>query len=87
MIMFDDHVDNSEVQDLNIANEDILHLYDGSDLSRNVGIQHNNEDQHNHFGGPAVNEEDPDEEVKVQAEDVDEYANVDEAIHLVGNDK
>ena len=31
-IIIDDHVDDTEVQDLNIANEDILDLYDGSDL-------------------------------------------------------
>ena len=64
MIMLDDDVDDTKVQDLNIANEDILHLYNGSDLSYNVGIQHDNEDQHNHFGGPAVNEEDPEEELE-----------------------
>ena len=52
MIEFDNNVDDTEVQDLNIENEDILHLYDGSDLSCNVGIQHKKEDQHNHFGGP-----------------------------------
>ena len=34
-ITLNNHVDGTEVQDLNIANEDILHLYDGSDLSRN----------------------------------------------------
>ena len=28
-ITFDDDVDDTEVQDLNIANEDILHLYEG----------------------------------------------------------
>ena len=94
----DDVVDGTEVQDLHIANgteaqdlhitnEDILHLNDGSDLSCNISFQHENEDQHNHFGGPAVNKEDPDGEVEDQAKDVDEYANVDEAIHLVGNDE
>ena len=67
--MFDDDVDNTKIQDLNITNEDILHLYNGLDLSRNVGIQHDNEDQHNHFGGPAVNKEDPEEELEDQAED------------------
>ena len=53
-ITFDNHVDGSEVQDLNIENEDILHLYDGGDLSRNIGVQHKQKDQHNHFGGPVV---------------------------------
>ena len=44
MITFDNDVDDTEVQDLNIENEDMPHLHYGSDLSRNVGIQHNNED-------------------------------------------
>lgn len=60
-ITFDDDVDDTEVQDLNIENIDILLFYDGSDLRRNVGIQHDNEDQHNHFGGPIVNEDNPEE--------------------------
>ena len=34
-----------------------------------------------------MNKEDPDEEVGDHAKDVDENANVDEAIHLVGNDE
>ena len=37
MIEFNNNVDDTEVQDLNIENEDILHLHDSSDLSRNVG--------------------------------------------------
>ena len=74
-------------QVLNNADENAIHLNDGSDLSRNIGVQHENEDQHNHFGGPAVNEDDPDDEVKDHAEDADEYGNVDEVIHLVGNDE
>ena len=60
-ITFNNDVDVTEVQDLNIANEDILHLYNGSDLSCNVGVQHDDEDQHNHFGGPAVNKDNPEE--------------------------
>ena len=43
--------------------------------------------QHNHFGGPALNEDDPDEEVEDHAEDADKYGNVDDAIHLVGIDE
>ena len=39
-IMFNNHVDGSEVEDLNIDNEDILHLYDGGDLCCNIGVQH-----------------------------------------------
>ena len=39
-ITFDNHVDKNEVQDLNIDNKDILHLYDGGDLSCNIGVQH-----------------------------------------------
>ena len=92
-LTFDNDVDDTEVQDLNIANEDILHLYDGSDLSHNVGVQHNDEDQHNHFGGPAVNEDDPDEQLEDQVEvdnvdeEVDEDAQDDEGVHLVGDDE
>ena len=57
-ITLDNNVDDTEMQDLNIANEDILHLYDGSDLSRNVGVQHNDEDQHEDVDDDAhVNEE------------------------------
>ena len=63
-ITFDNHVDGTEVQDLNIANEDILQLYDGSDLSRNIGVQHNQEDQPNHFGAPAANEDDLDKHLE-----------------------
>ena len=63
-----DHIANGTVaQVLNIADEDALHLNDGSDLSRNIGVQYKNEDQHNHFGGPALNEDDPDEEVEDHA--------------------
>ena len=49
MITFDDHVDENEAQDLNIDNKD-----DSGDLSCNIGVQHEQEDQHNHFGGPVV---------------------------------
>ena len=97
----DDGVDGTKVQDLNIehiahgtvaqvlniADEDALHLNDGSDLSCNIGVQHENKDQHNHFGGPALNEDDPDEEVEDHAKVADEYGNVDDAIHLVGDDE
>ena len=92
-ITFNDDVDDTEVQDLNIANEDILHLYDGSDLSCNVGVQHDDEDQHNHFGGPAVNKDDPDKQFEDRVEDdnvnkeVDEDAQANEGVHLVGDDE
>ena len=76
-ITFDNDVNNTEVQDLIIENEDILYLYDGSDLSCNVGIQHNNEDQHNHFGGPAVNKDNPEEQLEYHVEDNNFDANVD----------
>ena len=91
--MFGDDVDDTEVQDLNIANEDILHLYNGSDLRRNIGVQHNQEDQHNHFGGPAVNEDYRDKQLEDHVEDdnvneeVDEDAQADEGVHLVGDDE
>ena len=93
MIVFDDVVDDTEVQDLNIENEDILHLHDGSDLSCNVGIQHNNEDQHNHFGGPAVNKDYPEEQLEDHVEDnnldedVDEDALVGEGVNIVWDDE
>ena len=53
-ITFNGNVDDDEIKDLNIDNEDILHLNDGGDLSRNIGVQHEQEDQHNHFGGPII---------------------------------
>ena len=83
-ITFDDDVDDTKVQDLNIANEDILHLYDGSDLSCNIGVQHDQEDQHNHFGGPAANKDDPDKQLEDHVkgdnvnEEVDEDVQADE---------
>ena len=51
---FDDNIDDNEVDDLNINNKDILHLNDGGNLSCNIGVQQEQEDQHNHFGGPVV---------------------------------
>ena len=78
MIDFDDDVNDTEVQDLNIKNEDILHLHDGSDLSRNVGMQHNNEDQHNHFGGPAMNEDNQEEQLEDHVKDDNLDEDVDE---------
>ena len=90
-ITFDNHVDGTEVQDLNIANEDILHLYDGSDLSRNIGVQHDDEDQHNHFGGPAAIKDDPEQHLEDHVErdnvdeEVDEDVQADEGVHLVGD--
>ena len=75
-ITFDDHVDGSEVQDLNIDNKDILHLYDDGDLSRNIGVQHEQEDQHNHFGGPVVDEHQLDKHL----EDHDKGDNIDDEV-------
>ena len=78
---------------LNIENKDILHLHDGSDLSRNVSIQHDNEDQHNHFGGPAVNEDNPEEQLEDHVEDdnldedINEDALVDGGVHIVRDDE
>ena len=58
-IKFDNHVDSNEVQDLNVDNKGILHLYDGGDLSRNIEVQHDQEDHHNYFGGPVVDKHQP----------------------------
>ena len=71
-IPFNNHVDGSEVHDLNIDNKDILHLYDGGNLSRNIGVQQKQEDQQNHFGGPVVDKHQPDEHL----EDHDEGDNM-----------
>ena len=89
---FDDHVDGSEVQDLNIDNEEILHLYDGRDLSRNIEFQHKQEDQHNHIGGPIVDKYRPDEHLEdhVEGDNVDESDEVvqaNEEVHLVRDDE
>ena len=53
-ITFDNHIDDNEVEDLNIDNKDIRHLNDGDYLSCNIGVQHEQEVQHNHSGGPIV---------------------------------
>ena len=88
-ITFDDHVDGSEVQDLNIDNKDILHLYDGGDLSCNIGVQHKQEDQHNHFGGPVADKHKPDKHLEDHVkgdnvdEEVDEVVQADEEVHVV----
>ena len=37
-ITFCNHVNENKVEDLNIDNEDILHLYDGGNLSCNIGV-------------------------------------------------
>ena len=73
-ITFNDHVDGSEVQDLNIDNKDILHLYYGGDLSCNIGVQHEQEDQHNHFGGPIVDKHELDKHLEdhVKGDNVEE---------------
>ena len=92
-IKFSDHVDGSEVQDLNIDNEDILYLYDGGDLSCNIGVQHKQEDQRNHFGGPVVDEHQPDEHLDDHDkgdninEEVDEVVQAVEEVHVVREDK
>ena len=60
---FDVDIDNDEVNDLNINNEDILHLNDGSDLNRNIEDEHEQDNQHNHFGGPIFEEHQPNDPV------------------------
>ena len=57
--IFDDDIVDNEVDDLNINNEDILHLNDGGDLNRNIGEKHGQENQHNHFGGPILEKHQP----------------------------
>ena len=59
---FDIDIDDDEVNDLNIDNEDILHLNDGSDLNRN--IEHKQENQQNHFGGAIAEEHEPNDPVE-----------------------
>ena len=92
-ITFDDHIDGSEVQDLNIDNKDILHLYDGGDLSRNIRVQHEEEDQLNHFGGPVADEHELDEHLEDYVEgdnfdkEVDEVVKANEEVHVVGEDE
>ena len=92
-ITFDNHANGSEVQDLNIDNEGILHLYDGLDLSRNLGVQHEQEDQHNHFSGPIVDKHQPDEHLKDHVKDdnidkeVGKVVQANEEVHVVGGDE
>ena len=50
----DNDNDNNEVEDLNINNEDILHLNDGGNLNCNIEDEHEQENQHNYFGGPIL---------------------------------
>ena len=65
-------IDNDEVDDLD--NEDVLHLNDGFngiEVNVNDGVRHEQDIQHNHFGGPIENEEQhdhfgaPDQENKI----------------------
>ena len=90
---FDKHVNGNEVQDLNIDNKDIIHLYNVGDLSRNIGIQHKQEDQDNHFGGPVVDKHQPDQHLEGHdkgnniGEEVDEVAQVVEEVRVVGDDE
>ena len=92
-ITFDNHVDDNEVQDLNIDQKDILHLYDGGNLSRNIGVQHEQEGQHNHFGGPVVDEHQPDQHLEGRDKgnnidkEVVEVAQVVEEVHVVGDNE
>ena len=91
--MFDDHVDDNEVEDLNIDNKDTLHLNDGNNLSRNIGVQHKQEDPHNHFGGPVVDKYQPNQHLEGHNKgnnidkEVDKVAQVVEEVHLVGDQK
>ena len=43
-ITFNNHVNENEVEDLNIDNKDTPHLNDGGDLSCNIEVQHKQED-------------------------------------------
>ena len=92
-ITFDNHVDDNEVKDLNIDNKDILHLNDGGDRSRNIGVQHEQEDQHNHFGGTTVDKHQPNHHLEGHNKgndinkEVDEVADVVEKVHLVGDEE
>ena len=58
-ITFNNHVDDDEVEDINIDNKDIRHLNNGGNLSWNIGVQHEQEHQNNHFGGPVVDKHQP----------------------------
>ena len=92
-ITFDKHVDDNKVKNLNIDNKDILHLNNGEDLSHNIGVQHEQEGQHNHFGGPVVNKHQPNHHLEGHNEgnnidkEVDEVAEVVEEMHLLGDDE
>ena len=92
-ITFDNHINGSEVQDLSIDNKDILLLYDGGDLSCNIGTQHEQEDQHNHFGGPVADKHERDKHLKDYVEgdnvnkEVDEVVQADEEVHIVVDDE
>ena len=46
---FNVDINNDEVDDLNINNEDILHLNDWGDLNHNIEDEHEQENQNNHF--------------------------------------
>ena len=48
-----------EIKDINIDNKDIRHLNNGGNLSWNIGVQHEQEHQNNHFGGPVVDKHQP----------------------------
>ena len=52
-------IDDDEVDDLNIDNKDILHLNDGGDLNCNIEDEHEQGNQHNHFGGPIFEKHQP----------------------------
>ena len=58
-ITFDNHVDDNDANDLNIDNKVILHLNDGGGLICNIGVQHKQEDQLDHFGGPIIDRYQP----------------------------
>ena len=92
-ITFDNHVNDNEVEDLNIDNKDILYLNDGGDLSCNIGVQHKQEDQHNHCGGLVVDKHQPNHHLEGHNEgndidkEVDEVAEIVEEVNLVGDNK
>ena len=65
----------------------------GGDLSCNIGVQHEQEIQHNHFGGPVADEHEPDKHLEDHVEgdnvnkEVGEVVQANEDLHVVGDDE
>ena len=87
--MFDDHIDDDDVEDLNITNKDIPYLNDGGNLSRNIGVEHKQKNQRNHFACSVVEEHQPNHHLEGYNngndinKEVDEVAEVVEEVHVV----